>query len=72
MKKTAILFLITLSFCLLAGCGTTYLVKLKSGQVYETPKEPALDKEDDFMTIKTKKGKKVSINKEEILAIEQK
>ena len=72
MKKLVIIFLVIISFCFFAGCGSTYLIKLKNGVAYETPKKPQMNEEGDYMTIEDSNGKKVYIKKDEILAIEQK
>jgi major membrane immunogen (membrane-anchored lipoprotein) len=72
MKKLFILFLLIAVLCFFTGCGTTYLVNLKSGQVYETKKKPKVDEDEGFITVKTKDGKKLRVNKDEVLTIEEK
>ena len=72
MKKLVTLFLVIVSFCLFTGCGSTYLIKLKNGVAYETPKKPEMNEEGEYMTIEGPDGKEVYIKKDEILAIEQK
>ena len=72
MKKAAILFLVIVSFCFLTGCGTVYLVKTKDGQKYETKNKPKVDEKEGFIAIKTKDGKKLRVNKDEVLVIEEK
>ena len=72
MKKVFILFLLVVSFCFLTGCGTVYLVNMKSGQVYETEKKPKVDEAEGFIEVKTKDGRKLRVNKDEVLTIEEK
>lgn len=72
MKKTTILFLLIVSFCFLTGCGTVYLVKTKNGQIYETKNKPKVDEKEGFIAIQTSDGRKLRVNKDEVLVIEEK
>ena len=72
MKKLFILFLLITTFCLFTGCGTVYLVNMKNGQVYETKKKPKVDGDEGFISVETKDGKKLRVNKDEVLTIEEK
>ena len=72
MKKVFILFLLVVSFCFFTGCGTVYLVNMKSGQVYETEKKPKVNEAEGFIEVKTKDGRKLRVNKDEVLTIEEK
>lgn len=72
MKKFIILFLIIASFCLITGCASTYYIRLKNGEAYETQKKPQINEEGDYITIENKDGNQVFIKKDEILAIEEK
>lgn len=68
MKK--LMLAVPLAF-LLAACGG-HVVVLKSGQSLETSKAPELDAKTGFYRVETKDGKKMQVNKDEILMIRDK
>ena len=56
---------------LLAGCGG-HVVVLKSGQTIETSKAPELDTKTGFYRVESKDGKRLQVNKDEVLMIRDK
>ena len=56
---------------LLDGCGG-HVVVLKSGQTIETSKAPELDTASGFYRFESKDGKRMQVNKDEVLMIRDK
>ncbi len=72
MKKAFILFLVTVLLSFFTGCGTLYVVKMKNGAEYATKDKPKVDEKEGFVAVKTIDGRKLRVNKDEILVIEEK
>ncbi|MCB2183601.1 MAG: YgdI/YgdR family lipoprotein [Desulfobulbaceae bacterium] len=71
MKK--IMILMAILFCIfgLAACSTPHVMMLKDGRVIELADEPDFDSDTGFYEYETAKGKKVRINKNEVVEIKE-
>lgn len=70
MKLTNILLLIFMVFFF--GCATPQIITLKDGREITTPDKVEFDKESGFYQFEDQSGKEKSVNKDEVLSIEDK
>jgi len=54
------------------GCATPYTVTLRDGTIIETKDEPKFDEKTQFYELKTKSGKKMKVNRDELVSMESK
>ena len=71
MKKMLI-GLILISCMAFTGCSAPYTVYLKDGTIIETTCKPSFDEDTGFYKCKAANGKKVQINKNEVLKMQEK
>jgi hypothetical protein len=55
----------------LLGCSTPYQIHLKSGEVLETMDEPKFDDDSGFYEFEDYTGRRVRLNKDEIVSMEE-
>jgi Bacterial protein of unknown function (DUF903) len=67
MVRMACLSLVGL---LLLGCSTPYVIHLKSGDTMESRDEPDFDDDSGFYEFEDYSGRKVRLNKNEIVSME--
>ncbi|MCX4025985.1 YgdI/YgdR family lipoprotein [Endozoicomonas sp. SM1973] len=66
MKKV----LLSLSLVILAGCANPKIIQMKDGSTIETTDNVFFDEETEFYWYINSKGRKKSINKDEVISIE--
>lgn len=54
-----------------AGCATPYLIHLTSGEVMEASDEPEFDKTTGFYQFEDTSGRRVRLNKDQIVSMEE-
>ncbi len=70
MKKLC-LILVALPL-IFAACSSPHTLMLKDGRIVETADEPEFDRHSGFYEYETRDGKKVRINKNEVIEIKEK
>ena len=72
MKRVLALALVLVFVMLSVGCAKPYTVRLKDGRVITTKDEPKADSETGFYVFEdSADGKKVRVNKDEIVEMRQ-
>ena len=73
MRRSIIVSLLVAGLLLPMGCSSThYVVKTKEGTEYTSSKKPEYDKKTKSYRFKDLDGKKWTVNREEVVAIEEK
>ena len=70
MKKILI-GLVLISCMAFTGCSSPYTIYLKDGTIVETSCKPSFDEDSGFYESKDTNGKKVQINKNEVLKMQE-
>ncbi len=71
MKSSLIFAVCFCSLFMLTACSTPYTLTLKDGTVIETPDEPEFNRKTGFYEYETLDGKKVQVNKDEVLDVRE-
>ena len=67
MVRLAFVALLT---CAALGCATPYVIHLKDGQTLQSMDEPEFDKRAGFYVFEDASGKRVRVNKDDIVKME--
>jgi len=64
------LFVLVVLAAALAACATPYVITLKNGEVVHTRDEPEYDRNSGFYQFDDASGKRMRMNKDEIVSME--
>ena len=64
------LFVLALLAAALAACATPYVITLKNGEVVQSRDEPEYDRNSGFYQFDDASGKRMRMNKDEIVSME--
>jgi hypothetical protein len=68
--RRSVAMAMALAAVLLSGCATPYVIHLKNGDVIESRDEPAFDRDSGFYEFEDLSGRRVRLNRDEIVKME--
>jgi Bacterial protein of unknown function (DUF903) len=72
MKKRLVNIVVSALMLVSMGCATPQMILLKDGRTIESRDMPDYDKKTGFYEFETEEGKKIKVNKNEVVEIKEK